>query len=77
MSTLWKLLNKIGKTHHSACLTNLIKIRHIKTSYIFSLFNDTSGEESEISKFASNFDDVSLDSLLGDSQVILDRLIKE
>ncbi len=47
------------------------------TDSIFSLFNDTSGEESEISKFASNFDDVSLDSLLGDSQVILERLIKE
>jgi hypothetical protein len=44
---------------------------------VFDLFTDTSGEESEISKFAANFDDVSLDSLLGDGHGLLDRLIKK
>ena len=46
------------------------------TDSIFNLFSDTSGEESEISKFASNFDDVSMDSLLGDSRGILERFNK-
>ena len=44
---------------------------------LFNLFNDTVGEESEISKFASNFDNVSLDSLLGDGQGLLDSLHKK
>ena len=46
------------------------------TDSIFNLFTDTSGEESEISKFAANFDNVSLDSLLGDSQNLLNRISK-
>ncbi len=43
---------------------------------VFNLFTDTEGEESEIGKFAANFDNVSLDALLGDCQSVLNRLSK-
>lgn len=43
------------------------------TDAVFNLFTDTEGEESEISQFAANFDDVSLDSLLGEGQGLLGR----
>jgi hypothetical protein len=44
---------------------------------VFDLFTDTEGEESEISQFAANFDNVSLDSLLGDCQDVIGRLSKK
>jgi hypothetical protein len=43
---------------------------------VFNLFTDTEGEESEIGKFAANFDNVSLESLLGDCQSVMKRLSK-
>jgi hypothetical protein len=43
---------------------------------LFNLFTDTEGEESEITKFAANFDNVSVDSLLGDCQDVLKSISK-
>jgi hypothetical protein len=43
---------------------------------VFNLFTDTEGEESEIGKFAANFDNVSLEALLGDCQSVMKRLSK-